>query len=103
MKATWWSVNRTPLLAQGLLIAYNLAAEHTYEGPLLDARATKVHAGGANPVIANIVGKKAVDGKKEAVEAPNAATIFGTRMAAMQAQGCPTLVEVSFFQCLFFR
>ena len=98
-KATWWSVNWTTVLAQGPVMVYNPAAEHTYEGPLPDARGTKVHARGANPAIAKISGKKAADGKKEAVEAPSAATNFRTSMAAMQAQGCPTFVEA----CLFFR
>ena len=73
------------LLAHGPVMVYNPAAEHTYEGPLPDARGTEVHARGAKPAITKISGKKAVDAKKEAVDAPITATNFRTRNGSMQA------------------
>ena len=80
-------------------MVYDPAAESTYEGPLPDARGTKVHARGPNHGIAKIAAKKLVDGKQEAVEAPSAATIFRTSMAAMHAHGCLTFVEMCLFFC----
>ena len=105
MNATWWCVNRTSLLAHGPVMVYDRVAKHSLEGALPDARGTKVHARGANAAMAKMVMKKAANGKKEAVDAPTAATNFTNKHGSHASVALWNICRgvVIFFRAFYFN